>query len=153
MDVEAILDIIGCKTRRQILHLLTEEPCFVSQISKELDIGQKAIIEHLKVMEEFGILRSSFKKIERGRPRKYYDVSQDIKIQIFISHDSIKMHVLEHEFPELYNIRKEIQMGKREELIEDIKKLIEKYDRAKKYAEELLIEAQKPISHHNEAMQ
>jgi ArsR family transcriptional regulator len=52
MDLEAILDVIGCKTRREILGLLTKEPCFVSQISQELNVGQKAIIGHLKAMED-----------------------------------------------------------------------------------------------------
>ncbi len=41
---------------------------FVSEISNELNIGQKAIIEHLRAMENVGILSSSYKKIVRGRP-------------------------------------------------------------------------------------
>jgi len=64
------------------------------EISKELEVGQKAIIEHLRAMEELGLLSSSFQKIERGRPRKYYDISQDIQIQIFIGPGAIKMNVV-----------------------------------------------------------
>ena len=89
MDLEEILDVMGCKTRREILNLLTQEPRFVSEISKELEIGQKAIIEHLKAMEELGLLKSSFQKIERGRPRKYYDISQKVEIQICIDNNTI----------------------------------------------------------------
>ena len=63
IDKEDILDVMGCKTRRDIINLLREEPMFVSEISNELDIGQKAIIEHLRAMEEIGILNSSYKKI------------------------------------------------------------------------------------------
>ena len=70
MDMESILDVMGCKTRRDILNLLTQEPRFVSEISKELEIGQKAIIEHLRAMEELGMLKSSFQKIERGQSTK-----------------------------------------------------------------------------------
>ena len=67
MDLEAVLDVIGCKTRRDILALLTEEPRFVSQISQQLNIGQKAIIGHLKAMEDLGLINPSYKKIERGK--------------------------------------------------------------------------------------
>ena len=74
VDMEAILDVMGCKTRRDIMDLLREEPRFVSEISQELQIGQKAIIEHLRAMEDVGILTSSTKKVVRGRPRKYYDM-------------------------------------------------------------------------------
>ena len=62
VDMEAILDVMGCKTRRDIMDLLREEPRFVSEISQELQIGQKAIIEHLRAMEDVGILTSSTKK-------------------------------------------------------------------------------------------
>ena len=58
VDMEAILDVMGCKTRRDIMDLLREEPRFVSEISQELQIGQKAIIEHLRAMEDVGILTS-----------------------------------------------------------------------------------------------
>ena len=33
IDVEDILDVMGCKTRRDIINLLREEPMFVSEIS------------------------------------------------------------------------------------------------------------------------
>jgi ArsR family transcriptional regulator len=139
MDLEAILDVMGCKTRRDIITLLTDEPRFVSEISKELEVGQKAIIEHLRAMEELGLLSSSFQKIERGRPRKYYDISQDIQIQIFIGPGAIKMNVIGQEFSELHTIEGRIHMGETE-VTEELQKLIRKYDDAKKHAERLLSE-------------
>ncbi len=139
MDLEAILDVMGCKTRRDIITLLTDEPRFVSEISKELEVGQKAIIEHLRAMEELGLLSSSFQKIERGRPRKYYDISQDIQIQIFIGPGAIKMNVIGQEFSELHTLEGRIHMGETE-VTEELQKLIGKYDDAKKHAERLLSE-------------
>ncbi len=67
MDLEAILDVMGCKTRRDIINLLTDEPRFVSEISKELEVGQKAIIEHLRAMEELGLIKFF---IPKNRKRK-----------------------------------------------------------------------------------
>lgn len=142
MDLEAILDVMGCKTRRDILILLTEEPRFVSEISKELEIGQKAIIEHLKAMEELGLLKSSFQKIERGRPRKYYDISQKVEIQICIDRDTIKMDVKGDDFSKLQEIEARFSLG-HEDVIEDLEELIDRYDKAKKYAEILLMEAKR----------
>lgn len=139
MDMEALLDVMGCKTRREILNLLTQEPRFVSEISKELEIGQKAIIEHLRAMEKLGLLNSSFQKIERGRPRKYYGISQNMEIKIFIGPDSIKMNVIGEEFSELHQIEERLKTGD-EEAIADLENLIDKYDKAKKYAQILLEE-------------
>ena len=142
MDMGAVLDVMGCKTRREILILLTREPRFVSEISKELEIGQKAIIEHLKSMEELGLLKSSFQKIERGRPRKYYDISQKVEIQICIDKNTIKMDIKRDDFSKLQELEDKFTLG-HEDVIEDLETLIDRYDKAKKYAEILLMEAKR----------
>lgn len=136
MDLELLLDVMGCKTRRNILDLLRDEPRFVSQISRELEIGQKAIIEHLRAMEEAGLLSSSFQKIQRGRPRKYYDISQDVEFQIFISQGTMRIKVPGHEFQELQMLEERALRG--EDVSEDLQNLIQDYDKAKKHAENLL---------------
>lgn len=143
MDLEAVLDVIGCKTRRDILALLTEEPRFVSQLSQQLDVGQKAVIGHLKAMEELGLINPSYQKIDRGRPRKYYEISQDIEIKIFIKPDTINMHMMGEEFTELYNIEERLYMGD-PEAIDDLRTIITKYKNALKYAEELLNQVENP---------
>ena len=142
MDLEAILDVMGCKTRREILNLLTQEPRFVSEISKELEIGQKAIIEHLKAMEELGLLKSSFQKIERGRPRKYYDISRKVEIQIRMDGNTIKMDIRGDNFSKLQELEARFSLG-HEDVIEDLEDLIDRYDKAKRYAEILLMEAKR----------
>ena len=127
---------MGCKTRRDILNFLRDEPRFVSQISQELEVGQKAIIEHLRAMEETGLLSSSFQKIERGRPRKYYDISQNIEFQIFISQGNIRVKLPGHEFQELQRLEERSRMG--EEVSDELESLIENYDDAIKHAKSLL---------------
>jgi ArsR family transcriptional regulator len=136
MDLEEILDVMGCKTRRDILSFLRDEPRFVSQISQELEVGQKAIIEHLRAMEEAGLLSSSFQKIERGRPRKYYDISQDIEFQFFMSQGIIRVKLPGHEFQELQRLEERSRMG--EEVSDELESLIENYDKAIKHAKGLL---------------
>jgi ArsR family transcriptional regulator len=136
MDLELLLDVMGCKTRRDILDLLRDEPRFVSQISRELEIGQKAIIEHLRAMESAGLLSSNFQKIERGRPRKYYDISNDVEFQIFVSHGTIRVKTPGHEFQELQMLEERSRMG--DDVTVELEELINTYDEAKKHAEQLL---------------
>ena len=143
MNLEAVLDVIGCKTRRDILALLTEEPRFVSQLSQQLNVGQKAIIGHLKAMEELGLINPTYQKIERGRPRKYYEISQGVEIKIFIKPDNIKMHMVGEEFTELYKIEERLILGDKD-AIDDLKILITKYKNAQKYAEDLLNQVENP---------
>lgn len=148
VDMEAILDVMGCKTRRDIIDLLREEPRFVSEISQELQIGQKAIIEHLRAMEEVGILESSYKKVVRGRPRKYYDMPNDVNVQITITKNSFNVNITEDirntpqlpsgdEWSKLLEIEKRIDQG-HTEAIEELKSQIRLYDNLKERAEYIL---------------
>lgn len=148
IDKEDILDVMGCKTRRDIINLLREESMFVSEISNELNIGQKAIIEHLRAMEEIGILNSSYKKIVRGRPRKYYDLPHEVNINITINRNSFDVNLTEDilntlqlpsgdEWSKLLNIEKRIDNGQLE-AIEELKNQIRLYDNLKARAEYIL---------------
>lgn len=152
VDMEAILDVMGCKTRRDIMDLLREEPRFVSEISQELQIGQKAIIEHLRAMEDVGILTSSTKKVVRGRPRKYYDMPNDVNVHITITKHSFNVAISEDmlnpqndikqlpsgdEWSKLLDIEKRIDQGQTE-AIEELKAQIRLYDNLKERAEYIL---------------
>ena len=148
VDMEAILDVMGCKTRRDIINLLREEPMFVSEISNALNIGQKAIIEHLRAMEEIGILNSSFKKIVRGRPRKYYDLPNEVNVHITINRNSFKVNVSEDmlstlqlpsgdEWSKKKKKKKRIDNGQLE-AVEELKNQIRLYDNLKNRAEYIL---------------
>jgi ArsR family transcriptional regulator len=90
-----------------------------------------------------GLIYPSFQKIERGRPRKYYEIAQDIEIKIFIKPDSINMHMMGEEFTELFNIEERLYMGD-PEAIDDLKTAITKYKNAITYAEELLNQVENP---------
>jgi ArsR family transcriptional regulator len=94
MNIERLLDILGNETRRDILQMLTERHCYVSQISSELNIGQKAIIAHLEIMERAGLLEPHFEKVEKGRPRKYFHVTKNLimEVNLFSSLFDVKIH-------------------------------------------------------------
>ena len=148
IDVEAILDVMGCKTRRDIINLLREEPMFVSEISNELDIGQKAIIAHLRAMEDVGILNSSYKKILRGRPRKYYDLENEVNIHITINKNKFDVKFTEgmfntlqlpsgDEWSKLLDIEKRIDNGQLE-AIDELKNQIRLYNNLLERSEYIL---------------
>ncbi|WP_407379353.1 ArsR/SmtB family transcription factor [Methanobrevibacter sp.] len=147
IDKEDILDVMGCKTRRDIIDLLRQEPMFVSEISNELNVGQKAIIAHLRAMEDVGILNSSYKKVLRGRPRKYYDLDNEVTIHITINKNSFNVDFNNprdtlqlpsgDEWSKLLDIEKRLDNGQMEAL-EELKNQIRLYDNLKARAEYIL---------------
>ncbi|NOZ77019.1 MAG: ArsR family transcriptional regulator [Euryarchaeota archaeon] len=135
MRMEDILDILGNETRRGILQLLSERPCYVSELSQELNIGQKAIIEHLELMRQLGILEARHQKIEKGRPRKYFGISRDFILEVRIGQDDFNVQTLYpdisegilKDFPNLSEINdqlKEIEGLQGERRIEKLEKVL-----------------------------
>lgn len=156
MRLEELLDLLGNETRREILQLLSERPCYVSQLSQELNVGQKAIIEHLELMRRVGILNTEFRKIEKGRPRKYYGISKEVILEIKIGQDSFNiagfspemdLEVLET-MPRLKRITERLEsvsemsgeekLGELEKIHKELMRERENLDEARKIIEYLL---------------
>jgi ArsR family transcriptional regulator len=81
MDMPYLLDILGNENRRNILTLLSYRPCYVTEISEELEVAPKAIIDHLKILEAAGLVESYYD--EQGR--KYYEIANNVRIEVSIS--------------------------------------------------------------------
>jgi len=84
-EMGKLLDILGNETRRRILILLTKRPYFVSELSQELGVGQKAVLEHLKILEKAGLIEGRTEKIPRGRPRKYYTIKRGFRLEVLLT--------------------------------------------------------------------
>lgn len=81
MDMPYLLDILGNENRRNILTLLSYRPCYVTEISEELGVAPKAIIDHLKILEAAGLVESFHD--EQGR--KYFEIANNVRIEVSIS--------------------------------------------------------------------
>jgi ArsR family transcriptional regulator len=84
-SVEDLLDELGNETRRRILFLLAERPRFVTELSRQLDVGRKAVIGHLRRLEECRLVESVEKPVETGRPRKYYEIKREVFFNVGIA--------------------------------------------------------------------
>lgn len=103
MDTDAILDLLGNENRRRILRLLSHKPCYVTEISNTIRVAPKAVIEHLVLLQEGGLLESYFD----DRRRKYYHITEDLLVEIHLAPSdfgSVLEEVDEHEMvPSLWD--------------------------------------------------
>jgi ArsR family transcriptional regulator len=79
-----VLEVVGNKTRRRILELLSEESQYISQIAKKLDVTQPAILKHLAVLEKAALIESFWRRNPLGAARKYYRICDSVDIEIAI---------------------------------------------------------------------
>ena len=88
MDSDMILDILGNDTRRKILSILSHEPMYFNQLSREIGIGQQAVLRHLQSLEEGGLIETYAEKSGLGAPdRKYYRLNNSFILTISLSED------------------------------------------------------------------
>ncbi|MBI4362841.1 MAG: ArsR family transcriptional regulator [Euryarchaeota archaeon] len=78
MEPWELLDLLGNENRRKILQLLASRPCYVSEISGRLRVAPKAVLDHLAMLEEAGIIEA---RAEEGR-RKYFQISESVHLSV-----------------------------------------------------------------------
>jgi ArsR family transcriptional regulator len=72
-DLDILLSVIENPTRRRILEALVREPHYPLQLSRELGMSQQIIMKHLKVLEDYQMVRSYPEESDQGGPmRKRY---------------------------------------------------------------------------------
>jgi ArsR family transcriptional regulator len=81
VDSAALLDVLGNANRRRILRLLARRPHYVSELSDRLSLSPKAVIDHLRTLEEAGLIRS---RSGEGR-RKYFRIADALQLEVRVS--------------------------------------------------------------------
>lgn len=81
MDSAALLDILGNENRRRILRLLSRKPCYVTEISEYLGVSPKAVIDHLRTLEEARLVESH----TDDQRRKYFHISRNLRLEVNVS--------------------------------------------------------------------
>ncbi|OYR87070.1 MarR family transcriptional regulator, partial [Halorubrum distributum] len=81
MDSAVLLDLLGNENRRRILRLLATKPCYVTEISEYLDVSPKAVIDHLRKLEEAGVVEST----TDDQRRKYFRIARSLRLEVSVS--------------------------------------------------------------------
>src|SRR5437660_7448009 len=87
-NIDEIFSVLGNKTRRDILSTLSDEPMYFNQVSKEVGIGQQAMLRHMNTLEDVGFVNTHGEKSDLGAPdRKYYSLDSSFNLTISLSKD------------------------------------------------------------------
>jgi ArsR family transcriptional regulator len=81
MDSAVLLDLLGNENRRRILRLLSQKPCYVTEISEYLSVSPKAVIDHLRKLEEAGLVESR----TDDQRRKYFHIARNLRLEVNVS--------------------------------------------------------------------
>lgn len=74
---EAVLEALGDRTRRQIVHRLRAGPLSVGELAAAMPVSRPAVSQHLRVLKEAGLVterREGTRRLYRARPEGLADV-------------------------------------------------------------------------------
>lgn len=81
MNAADLLDLLGNANRRRILAILARKPRYVTEIGDLLGLSPKAVIDHLRRLEEAGLIES-----QSGQAgRKYYSISDPVRLEVLLT--------------------------------------------------------------------
>ncbi|RHW34990.1 ArsR family transcriptional regulator [Lysinibacillus yapensis] len=70
-----IFQALADPTRRGVLHLLSKKDQSIAELSSHFDISRTAVVKHLNVLNEAGLVRSE----KNGREKIYYLQPEPLK--------------------------------------------------------------------------
>jgi|SRR5882724_3629759 len=74
--IDSVFRALSDPTRRHVLERLSRSPGSVSELAEPFDMALPSFVEHLKVLEDSGLVRSK----KRGRVRTYQLVPKRLKL-------------------------------------------------------------------------
>ncbi len=81
--------VLGNETRRRILRLLADEPRYLLQLAKELEVSQQAILKHLDLLERYDLVNSYEEESKLAAPpRKYYELAKSFYMTVGLAGDT-----------------------------------------------------------------
>ncbi len=107
IDLSAVLRVLSSPTRREVLARLASETHYPLQLSKELGVSQQAIMKHIKVLEEAGLVEGVEEPSDQGGPpRTAYKLTASLSIAIDLGPSLFSTRLEVFEAPERAEARR-----------------------------------------------
>lgn len=74
--IDQVFRALSDPTRRQVLARLSRSPASVSELAQPFDMALPSFVQHMRVLEECGLVRSA----KRGRVRTYQLEPRQLKL-------------------------------------------------------------------------
>lgn len=95
-----VLDCLGNSCRREILQLLVNEPHYVSQIAKILDLSQPAVLKQMNILKDRGLVAEKkgnaifTREKAKGPEPNYFQIVQSFYLSYILTPFSIREKII-----------------------------------------------------------
>ena len=85
VDFDTAISVLSNEYRRKILKLITMKERYPFELSKILEISQRAVSKHLEILAEEGLVESEKRKSTKGPEREYFTLNKAVVISITVA--------------------------------------------------------------------
>jgi len=79
------IELLSNSYRREILRLITLKDRYAFELSKLLEISQRAVSNHLSILKEAGLVESEKRKSSKGPDREYFKLSRSVVLSLTLA--------------------------------------------------------------------
>lgn len=117
LEIDQVLEIVSNKYRREILRYLTIEDRYAFELSKLLEISQRAVTKHLKSLKDANLVYSEKKKSKIGPVREYFSLNKAVILSFTVAPNLFRASIraLNEDEDTRDQITPSMQLGKSEE--------------------------------------
>lgn len=85
IQIDEALELLSNSYRREILKLITMKDRYAFELSKLLNISQRAVSNHLQSLKDIGILESEKRKSTKGPEREYFKLNRAVVLSLTLA--------------------------------------------------------------------
>ncbi|MHA2504198.1 MAG: ArsR/SmtB family transcription factor [Candidatus Kariarchaeaceae archaeon] len=85
LPFDEALELLSNSYRREILRLITIKERYAFELSKLLNISQRAVSNHLTVLKEANLVSSEKKKSDKGPDREYFFLNRSVILTLTVA--------------------------------------------------------------------
>jgi len=122
-ELEEMMELLRVLSGRNCLKILQalSEPKYWSQLIEELNMHRWVLKKYIDKLLQCGLIESFIKPVERGPPRRYFQISRNLALLLEVSPEGVHIH--QFTYP---RVRKNHDIIKR---YPSIKKIVEEVEK------------------------
>ncbi|HDM92094.1 MAG TPA: ArsR family transcriptional regulator [Candidatus Korarchaeota archaeon] len=115
-----LLKLLSNERRLRILEILAEEPVYLEELARQMEMTRQAVLKHLEALSQAGIVSPlREERGPRGPPRTFYRLSKSVHLSIHVGRGGVLVRSAQPsrgEPPSLEAVRRLVEEG--EDLLE-----------------------------------
>ncbi len=120
-DLLEIMKLLSSETRLRILEILSEEPVYLEELARQMEMTRQAVLKHLEALSQLGIVSPlREQRGPRGPPRTFYVLNRSLHLSVHVGRGGVLLRTASPAMPD------RVSLDSLKRLVEEGESLVER---------------------------